>query len=57
MSNEKEICQRTAEIYAGRDLSRISGRERDLVQLLEKAGYLVPNKPANGLAGVASLKA
>lgn len=57
MSDEREICQRAAEVYAGRDLDKMSGRERDLVQLLEKNGYLIPNKPANGLAGVASLKA
>ena len=56
MSDEREICQRVAEIYAGRDLSKMSGRERDLVKLLEKNGYLEINKSVNDLVGMASLK-
>lgn len=57
MDKDKEICQRAAEVFAGRDLHKMSGRERDLVKLLEENGYLIPYKPATGFAGVASNKA
>ncbi len=45
---EKEICKKVAEIYAGEDWHKLSPKEKELVRLLEKGGYIIPNKPANG---------
>ncbi|KKP98929.1 MAG: hypothetical protein US71_C0001G0096 [Parcubacteria group bacterium GW2011_GWD2_38_12] len=51
---EKEICKMVAEIYAGKDWHKISVKEEKLVALLEKGGYTIPNKPANGFVGKAA---
>lgn len=46
-----EICKKVAEIYAGKDWHKLPPKEKELVKLLEKSGYIVPNKPANGFVG------
>jgi len=48
---EHEICKKVAEIYAERDWHKLSGQERELVKLLEDAGYIIPNAPADGFTG------
>ena len=52
MSNE--ICKKVAEIYAGKDWHKLSSKERDLIVMLEKSGYLTPNNPPNGFVGKAA---
>ena len=46
-----EICKKVAEIYAGKDWHKLSSKEKELVSMLEKSGYLVANKPPNGFVG------
>jgi hypothetical protein len=48
---QKEICKKVAEIYAGKDWHKLSAKEKDLVKMLEKGGYIIPNTPANGFVG------
>ena len=46
-----EICKIVAEIYAGKDWHKLSSKEQELVKMLEKSGYIIPNKPENGFVG------
>lgn len=48
---EKEISVKTAEIYAGEDWHKLSPKEKELVKLLEKGGYIIPNYFVNGFVG------
>ncbi len=48
---ERIICEKVAMIYAGRDWHKLSTAERELVELLEKGGYITPKKPADGFVG------
>lgn len=48
---EREISKKVAEIYAGEDWHKLSSKEKELVKLLEKGGYIIPNKPDNGFVG------
>ncbi len=48
---DKEIGKKVAEIYAGRDWHKLSSKELELVKLLEGAGHIIPNDPANGFVG------
>ena len=48
---EKEISKKVAEIYTGKDWHKLSRKEEELVSLLEKGGYIIPNNPANGFVG------
>ncbi|MCR4322850.1 MAG: hypothetical protein NUV61_02070 [Candidatus Azambacteria bacterium] len=51
----KEICKKVAGIYAGKNWHHsLSIKERELVALLEKEGYIIPNIPANGFVGRAA---
>jgi len=51
---QEEICKIAAEIYAGKDWHKLSKKEKDLVALLEEAGYIIPNNPVNGFVGKAA---
>lgn len=46
-----EICKKVAKIYAGKDWHKLSTEERDLVELLEKYGHILPINPPNGFVG------
>ena len=48
---KKQICKKVAEIYAGEDWNKMSPKEKELVKLLEKGGYIIPNKPDDGFVG------
>lgn len=49
---EKEICKAVAGIYAGKNWHHeLTGKERDLVRMLERCKYIIPNNPANGFVG------
>lgn len=48
---EKEICKKAAQVYANRDWHKLSEKERELVALLGKAGFIIANSPANGFVG------
>lgn len=55
MDLEKEICKKTAEVYANKNWHHdLSAKEMKLVALLEKGGYIMPNIPANGFVGRAA---
>jgi len=49
---KKKICKKVTKIYAGRNWHKLSSEEQDLVKLLEKGGYIIPNNPANGFVGM-----
>lgn len=48
---EKYACILAAKIYKGRVILNLTSREKALVELLERGGYIVPNNPTNGLVG------
>ena len=47
----RQIGRTAAEIYTNKDWHRLSAKERELILQLEEAGYIVRNKPVNGLVG------
>jgi hypothetical protein len=47
----EEIIKKVVNIYAGRILDTLTTQEEELVKLLEKGGYIIPNNPANGFVG------
>ena len=49
--HNRKIAEKAAEVFAGKDLHRLSLKESELVKLLEAAGLIVPNQPANGFVG------
>lgn len=53
MNNEEVICKKVAELLQGRDWHKMSLAEREIVKDLELAGWINPNKPANGFVGKA----
>jgi hypothetical protein len=40
-----------ASMYAGKDWHKLSPKEKELIKMLEKSGYIVSNNPANGFVG------
>lgn len=52
----KEICKMVAKIYAGKNWHKLSSKEKNLICLLEKFGYIIPNNPTNGFVGNESYK-
>lgn len=47
----EEICRKIAQIYSGKDWHKLTIDEEELVRLLEKAGYIIPNDPPDGFVG------
>jgi hypothetical protein len=49
-----QIAEHAAKSLQGKDWHKLSIRDRELVNLLEDGGYLIPNVPANGFVGKAT---
>lgn len=46
-----EIAKLAVQTVAGKDWHKLSTKQRELVEQLEKSGYLTKNNPPNGFVG------
>ena len=50
----EKIAKQAAKVMQHKDWHKLNYKEIQLCKLLEEAGYIIPNEPANGFIGRAA---